>query len=293
VYELRQHEWVQLGEMMTSLTLKFDDEHHDFEAYGQGEGTRFWYARDLMQALGYENFDTFTKTCINKAIGVCMTLKIAVLENFIDHKREIDGKACLDYKLSRFACYLIAMNGDPKKPQVAAAQALFASMADAMRKYIENSDNVERVLIRDDVSERERALSGVAHSAGVVQYTYFQNAGYRGMYNMDLRRLRQFKGIESDRSLLDFMGKQELAANLFRITQTEARIRNDNIHGQRALENAAQDVGRSVRETMIKTSGSRPEHLPIAEDIKVVRKGLKSAEKHFAKLDRPAISRKK
>lgn len=181
------------------------------------------------------------------------------------------------------------MNGDSKKPQVAAAQAFFASMAEAMRNYIESAQNVERVLIRDDVSERERTLSGVAHAAGVVQYGYFQNAGYRGMYNMDLRRLRQFKGIDSDRSLLDFMGKQELAANLFRITQTEARILNEKIRGQRSLENAAHEVGKSVRDAMIKTSGSRPEQLPIAQDIKVVRKTLKSAQREFAKLDKTSL----
>jgi DNA-damage-inducible protein D len=271
---------------MTNLALRFDHEEHDFESYAHENGSRFWYARDLMAALGYENFDTFERGCINKAVGVCMTLKIPVSENFEQENREIDGKPCRDYKLSRFACYLVAMNGDSKKPQVAAAQAFFASMAEAMRKYIENAENVERVLIRDDVSERERSLSGVAHAAGVVQYSFFQNAGYRGMYNMDLRRLRHWKGIESDRSLLDFMGKQELAANLFRITQTEARIRNENVRGQRSLENAAHEVGRSVRETMIKTSGSRPEQLPIAEDIKVVRKSLKSAQKQFAKLDK-------
>ncbi|MGH9634078.1 MAG: BRO family protein [Candidatus Angelobacter sp.] len=275
---------------MTNLALKFDDEKHNFESYAHENGIRFWYARELMAALGYESFDTFEKACINKAIGVCTTLKIPVLENFQQEKREIDGKPVWDYRLSRFACYLVAMNGDSKKPQVAAAQAFFASMAEAMRKYIENSENLERVLIRDDVSERERSLSGVAHAAGVVQYGFFQNAGYRGMYNMDLRRLRQWKGIESDRSLLDFMGKQELAANLFRITQTEARIRNERIRGQRSLENAAHEVGRSVRETMIKTSGSKPEQLPIAEDIKVVRKGLKSAEKQFAKLDKSGSS---
>lgn len=271
---------------MTSLAFRFDNEHHDFEAYGQGEGTRFWYARDLMSSLGYENFDAFSKTCVNKAIGVCMTLKISVMENFQEEKREIEGKPCFDYRLSRFACYLIAMNGDSKKPQVAAAQAFFASMAEAMRNYIESAQNVERVLIRDDISERERTLSGVAHAAGVVQYGYFQNAGYRGMYNMDLRRLRQFKGIDSDRSLLDFMGKQELAANLFRLTQTEARIRNEKIRGQKSLEIAAHEVGKSVRDTMIKTSGSRPEQLPIAQDIKVVRKSLKSAQREFAKLDK-------
>jgi len=114
----------------------------------------------------------------------------------------------------------------------------------------------------------------------------FQNSGYRGMYNMDISNLKRFKGVPSDRTTLDFMGKEELAANLFRITQTEAKIRNERVRGQRPLEAAAHDVGRTVRNTMIRTSGSRPENLPIATDITVVKKSLKTAHKEFAKLDR-------
>ncbi len=141
-------------------------------------------------------------------------------------------------------------------------------------------------MIRDDISEREKSLSGVAHAAGVEVYGFFQNAGYRGMYNMDMSRLKRFKQIDTDRSMLDFMGKQELAANLFRITQTEAKIKNEQVRGQNALEFAAHEVGRKVRDTMIQTSGTRPENLPIAEDIKVVKKSLKSARKEFEKIDK-------
>lgn len=263
-----------------------------FEQYGQINGMKYWFARDLMAMLGYERFETFEKTCINKAIGACTTLKIPVLENFQQITREVDSKPVQDYKLSRFACYLMAMNGDTKKPQVASAQVYFASMAEAVRQYIEKVENVERVLIRDDVSERERSLSSTASRAGVENYPFFQNSGYRGMYNMGLNQLKEFKGVEFDRCLLDFMGKEELAANLFRITQTEAKVRNERVSGQRALEAAAHEVGKRVRHTMIQTSGSKPEHLPIAEDIKIVRKSLKSAQKHFAKLDKSSTPKR-
>jgi len=270
---------------MQALTLfHLDETQPNFESFGQNNGTRFWYARDLMGMLGYESADSFQKA-VNKAIGACTTLGIPVLENFEQIKREVDRKAIADYKLSRFACYLVAMNGDVKKPQVAAAQAYFAGMAEAVRTYVESGENVERLLIRDDVSERERSLSGVARSAGVENYGFFQNAGYRGMYNMDLSRLKAHKRVDSDRSLLDFMGRQELAANLFRLTETEAKIRNENVRGQKRLENTAEQVGRTVRSTMIRTSGSRPEHLPLADDIKLVRRGLKAAHKEFKKID--------
>jgi DNA-damage-inducible protein D len=274
---------------MEELRLfKAEDSERDFESYCQINGSAFWYARDLMVMLGYESYDSFERTCINKAIGACTTLQIPVVENFEQIKREIDGRPFWDYKLSRFACYLTAMNGDVRKERVAAAQAYFASMAEAVRRYIQNADSVERVLIREDISERERSLSGVAYSSGVVQYGFFQNAGYRGMYNMDYARLKRYKQIDGERSLLDFMGKQELAANLFRITQTEAKIKNENVRGQRALENAAHDVGAKVRSTMIQTSGTKPEHLPTADDIKIVKRSLKSAHKTFKKLDKAA-----
>jgi DNA-damage-inducible protein D len=113
---------------------------------------------------------------------------------------------------------------------------------------------------------------------------FFQNAGYRGMYNMDLWRIREIKAVPSKRSPLDFMGKEELAANLFRVTQTEAKIKNDGIRGQPRLEATAEEVGQKVRKSMIEISGSTPQHLPPAEDIHIVKKDLKQAHKEFRKM---------
>jgi DNA-damage-inducible protein D len=269
----------------THFALSGDGEN-EFERLGQANGNRFWYARDFMRLLGYDNFTSFKKA-INKAIGTCTTLGIAVVDNFTQVQRTIGGITCEDFKLSRFSCYLVAMNGNTSNPEVASAQAYFAAAAEAVRQYIQNVDNVERVQIRDEMIDRERSLGGVVKSSGVSMEMYglFHNAGYRGMYNMDYRKLRDFKGVDASRSLLDFMGKQELAANLFRITETEAKIRNEGVKGQVRLENAAHEVGKRVRNTMKETSGTYPEHLPIAEDIRDVRKGLKKASRIFEKLD--------
>ncbi len=268
----------------------FETNRKSFEDYAQPNGGVFWFGRDLAEMLGYESAHSF-RTAINKAIQACVTLDIPVHENFKQVDREIDGKTQQDWKLSRFACYLVAMNGDVRKPGVAAAQAYFATVAAAFQKAIQNAENVERVLIRGEVSERERSLNGVAHENGVQNYQFFQNAGYRGMYNMNLGRLREVKGVDGSRSLLDFMGKEELAANLFRITQTEARIKNERVKGQRALEATAEHVGKKVRATMHELSGTRPEELPIAQDIKQVRATLKSTEKGFAKIDTKSPSK--
>ncbi len=272
---------------MNDLELyDFDKNGTSFEASGFSNGSRYWYASSLMKFLGYQSLDTFKKT-INKAIGACIAIGIDVTDNFKQERREIDGEMQDDYRLSRFACFLTAMNGDPRKPQIAAAQAYFVSLAEAFQDYIKQTDSVERVLIRDEISDREKSLSGTAFQAGVVRYDLFQNAGYRGMYNMDLGNLKRRKGVGLDRSLLDFMNKDELAANLFRITQTEARIRNERISGQKPLEQTAEHVGQKVRKTMIELSGTYPEDLPKSQDIKLVKSHLKKTHKQFGKLDGP------
>jgi|SRR5579859_1812214 len=258
-----------------------------FEDLGNENGGKYWYARDFMQMLGYESFSAFQKP-INKAIATCTALNISVLENFQQVHRLVNGESVPDFKLTRFACYLTSINGDVRKPEVAAAQAYFVTMAEAFRHYIQDAENVQRVQTREEVSEQERSLSAVATAAGVSQYAFFQNAGYRGMYCMNLSELREKKGVMCGRSVLDFMNGEELAANLFRITQTQAKIRNERLRGQLVLENAAHDVGQTVRRTMIEISGKTPESLPAAEDIRTVKGKLKQARREFGKIDKPS-----
>jgi DNA-damage-inducible protein D len=256
-----------------------------FEALGQNNSFRFWWASELAKVLGYEHSNSFRKA-VEKAMIALSSLNIPIFENVLQEQRVVDGKTITDYKLSRFACYLAAMNGDPKKPAVAKAQAYFIAWGEACRLCLEQSDGIERVTVRAEISEHERTLAGTAKMAGVAHYGLFQNAGYRGLYNMDLWQLRRTKGVPENRSPLDFMGKTELAANLFRVTQTEEKIRAERIHGQSSLERTAEDVGRKVRRTMIEISGTRPESLPPTEDIKSVHKKLKTSHRAIKKIDR-------
>ena len=127
----------------------------------------------------------------------------------------------------------------------------------------------------------------MASAHGVQNYAFFQNAGYRGMYNLDLAQIRAKKGVPAGRSPLDFMGKTGLAANLFRITQTDERIRNDDVRGQKPLERAAEHVGKAVRKTMMELSGTSAQSSPPAQDIHEVKKGLKRSQREYKKLDAP------
>jgi len=260
----------------------FEDGRKTFEDCGETDGAPFWYARDFMELLGYSNFSSF-RPIINRAIGACTTLNIDVFTNFRQVDRVLDsGTTVQDFKLSKFACYLVAMNGDTKKEQVAKAQLYFVTVAETLRTYIEESENIERLHIRGEVSEREKSLAGVAKGHGVDQYQLFQNAGYRGMYNKNMNDLKAYKGlVELNRSLLDYMGKEELAANLYRLTQTESKIKNSDLRGQSRLEGVAEEVGRLVRKSMLEISGTRPEDLPLGEDLKKVKQGLKSTAKRL------------
>ena len=259
----------------------FENNRQSFDDFAKKNGQDWWSARDLMKFLDYSSYNTFLKV-INRAIATCLTLNISVKDNFIQIEQEVNGVVVSDYKLTRFACYLIAMNGDTKKEQVAKAQIYFVAVAETLRSYLEEHENMERLLIRDDISEREKSISGVASAHGVEEYRLFQNAGYRGMYNKNLNVLKTYKGLQDiKRSLLDFMGKTELAANLFRLTQTEEKIKNDNIRGQQALERTAETIGKQVRKAMIEMSGTRPEDLPLSDDLQDVKKRLKKTHKEM------------
>ena len=274
------------GEISNESPFHLQPDKPGFEALSKTNGFRYWWASELAATLGYESLNGFRKA-VERAMMALTSLNIPVFDNIVQEPREVAGKQVLDYKLSRFACYLAAMNGDPKKPQVAQAQAYFVQWAEACRLCLEQADGVERVAIRGEISEHERSLSGTAKVAGVTEFGLFQNAGYRGLYNMDLWQVRRRKGVPQGRSPLDYMGKTELAANLFRVTLTEEKIRAEKIRGQKPLERAAEDVGREVRRTIIKHSGKRPEDLPPAEDIKEVHKKLKSSHREIKKIDKP------
>ena len=219
-----------------------------------------------MEMLGYSDITNVKNAKpVQRALTACNTLGIPVQENF--------EFADDDVKLTRFACYLVAMNADPKKPQVAAAQAYFAAIAEQFSHYAQDNEAVDRVLTRDEITQQEKSLSGVVKQSGVESYPLYQNAGYRGMYNMNMKRLREIKGVPDKRSPLDFMGATESAANLLRIRLAEEKIRAEERYGQTSLENTASDIGHEVRDLLLRTIHKAPEDLPPARIFAVFRKG--------------------
>jgi DNA-damage-inducible protein D len=278
-----------LSQPMSDDTVLFssgDTSAGSFESFGHENGQRYWWESDLRRMLGYELGETWNKA-IGRAMAALTALGIDVRENFEHTEREDgDGEVLTDCKLSRFACYLVAMNGDPRRPEVAKAQAYFATWAEAARRLADKLGGIERVVIRDELTDREKSMTSVARGAGVTDFALFQNAGYRGLYNMNISKLRAIKGVPDGRTPLDFMGREELAANLFRITQTESKIKKDGVRGQYMLEDAAESVGKYVRETIRKIGGTMPEHLPPSEDIKAVKGELKQAHRELKKMDK-------
>jgi DNA-damage-inducible protein D len=259
------------------IVVRADGKEANFESLGVENGTRTWKEADVRSALGYAEAGSFRKA-VGRAQQACISASIPIEENFI---LAADGT----YKLTRFACYLIAMNADPKKAQVGQAQVYFAGLAETFKNALESADAIERVAIRDEMTDGMKALNGTATAHGVKEMALFHNAGYRGMYNMNLSRLKEMKRLPEGQVLLDRMGKVELAGNLFRITQTEAAIKAKGVIGQGPLEHTAQTVGSEVRKMMIKNTGTAPEHIALAAPIKDVKKALKSTSKKFKELD--------
>jgi DNA-damage-inducible protein D len=257
-----------------------------FEEAGRENGTRFWYAHEFMASLGYDSWPSF-QAVITRAMGSCAKLGIDPTESFVPDSFIENGKEVKTYKLSRFACFLVSMHGDSKKEEVAKAKALLAAIAEKLVEERIQEVDLGRIETRDDLKLAERVLSGAAQSAGLESYQFgiFKDAGFRGMYNMRLSDLMVRKGVDRKKTLYDFMGLEEMAGNLFRVTQTAARIKNQGVMGLPALSDTALRVGREVRSIMIKNSGVTPESLAVAEDISGVKRRLKSAERAMKKID--------
>jgi DNA-damage-inducible protein D len=264
-----------------------------FEQSGRENGTRYWDAHDFMQSLGYDSWPTFQQV-ITKAMGSCAKLGLDPTESFIRDSYFENDKEITTYRLSRFACFLVSMHADSRKEEVAKAKALLAGIAARLIEERIQEQDLGRIETRDDLKLAERILSGTAQDAGLEsnQFGIFKNAGFRGMYNMPLSALMNRKGVPNGRVLYDFMGLEEMAGNLFRVTQTAARIKNQGMMGLPALAHTAERVGKEVRHMMIKNSGTPPESLPIADDIHGVKRRLKSAERAMKQMDGKKRSKK-
>lgn len=262
-----------------------------FEEAARQNGVRYWIAHEFMRALGYETWPSFQKV-INKAMASCAALNVQIEEAFLPESFVEDGKEVRSYRLTRFACFLVTMHADSRKPLVAQAKTILAAIADALVERQIQQDALERIEVRDELRGGESIMSAIAHRAGLQTHEFgiFKDAGFRGMYNLSLQQLITRKGaiLEKHRTLYDFMGKTELAANLFRVTQTAERIKNAGVSGVTQLSDTACQVGQEVRSVMLRSGGIAPENLPLEEDLTKVRGRLKAAAKEMKKLDTPS-----
>jgi len=257
--------------MSTDQVPDSGQQHIDFEDFRQENGAPYWWGSDLMVMLGVDHAE-FRKV-VSKAIKAFMAAGMEWTEDF----RSYDRDGTTDWKLSRTACYMTVMNADSSLQQVAKAQLYFAKMTESFLA-LEAPDEIERILIRYELGEANKSLASTARKAGVNDFARFVNAGYKGLYNMYNHQLAKKRGIESKR-LIDHMGRTELAANLFRTTVTEEKIRNEKIEGQIRLEQAHTEVGRDVREMIQRSTGRNPEDLPVQTELPKVKKALKATNK--------------
>ena len=239
-------------------------------------GQEYWYARELQQALEYSEWRNFCKV-IDKAKEACKGSNNAVSDHFVDVNKMVDigseAKRTLDdYQLSRYACYLIVQNGDPRKEIIALGQTYFAvktRQQELIENYDSMTDDQKRLAIRREMAEHNKLLVAAAKDAGVetsLDYATFQNFGYMGLYGgLTAKDIHAHKGLKKNEKILDHMGYEELAANLFRATQAEAKLKRDNIQGKTAANQTHFDVGAKVRQTIKELGGTMPEDLPTPE----------------------------
>jgi len=258
----------------------------DFERAKQHtkEGVEFWYARDLKDLLEYEQWRNFLKV-VEKAKESCKNTKNDIGDHFADVSKMVeigsDTKRNIDdIMLSRYACYLIVQNGDPRKQIIALGQTYFAVKTRERENDEEFIEDEKRFAIRNELKNHNKSLAEAAQMSGVEtpkDYAIFQNKGYQGLYKgLGVKDIHKRKGLDKNQKILDHMGSTELAANLFRATQTDDKLRRENIKGKENANKTHHDVGKKVRQTIEELGGTMPEELEVPEkSVKEIEKNRK------------------
>lgn len=257
-------------------------------------GKEYWYARELMRTLEYKRWDKFCNVLENAKIA-CEKSKNIITDHFsqVGKMVEIGSKSSrtiMDYKLSRYACYLIVQNSDPKKEVVALGQTYFAVQTRRQelteKEYSLLTEDEKRFYQRSLTKKGNYSLNQAVKKAGVKNFDKFHNAGYKGLYNGETADdIAKRKGLRYREDILDNMGSEELAANLFRISQTEAKIKRDNVTGETNATNTHYTIGKNIREVIAKNGGTMPEDLPTP------KKSLKELEKEKLQLQNDVIEK--
>ena len=261
---------------MNNGIARYSEETFESIKHVNEYGNEFWYARELQSILEYTEWRNFQKL-IEKAQTACENSDMAVDECFVEVNKTSpmpNGGVKLidDYILSRYACYLIVMNGDPRKEIIAVGQTYFAvktRQQELIDHYDELSEDQKRLAIRKEMKAHNKSLAEAAQKAGVIKsydFAIFQNYGYQGLYGgLGAKEIHARKGLKENEQILDHMGSTELAANLFRATQTDEKLRRENIRGKEKANQTHYEVGRKVRQTIAELGGTMPEDLPTPE----------------------------
>ena len=247
-------------------------------------GNEYWLAREMQNALDYKKWQKFINV-IENAKMACEQSKFIIDDHFTQVGKMVDigsktSRSIVDYKLSRYACYLIVQNSDPRKEVVALGQTYFAIQTRKQelteKEYSQLTEDEKRFYQRSLTRKGNYSLNIAARNAGVKNFDKFHNAGYKGLYNGETANdIAKRKNLRYREDILDNMGSEELAANLFRITQTESKLKRENISSEKEANQAHYNVGKNIREVIAKNGGTMPEHLPTP------KKSLKELEKEI------------
>ncbi len=251
--------------------------HNTFEELRQIDenGNEFWYARALAKLLDYTDFRNFLKV-IEKAKEACSNSNNDVSNHIVEVNEMVQigseaTREVVSFKLSRYACYLVVQNADPSKPVVASGQTYFAMQTRRQELqddevFAQLKEEEKRLFLRNELKEHNKQLVEVAQKAGVettLDFAIFQNHGYKGLYGgLDAKAIHTKKGLKKSHKILDYMGSTELAANLFRATQAEEKLKRENIENKHEANKAHNEVGKKVRQTIKELGGTMPEDLP-------------------------------